>query len=91
MENTIGHILKSNDVKLEGQFRLDAGQNPTGSPNKTNITSAPAQARIVENHPEFAVIEVICGCGAKTHIKCQYPDDANQNPNQNTGENNNES
>jgi hypothetical protein len=91
MENTIGHILKSNDVKLEGQFRLDAGQPPTGSANKTNVTSAPAQARVVENHPEFAVIEVICGCGAKTHIKCQYPD-TNQDPNQkNIGENNNAS
>ena len=95
MENTIGHILKGNAVKLEGQFRLDAGQPPTGSANKTNVTSAPAQAHIVENHSEFAVIEVTCGCGAKTHIKCQYPDaksdDANQDTNQNIGENNNES
>ena len=95
MENTIGHILKGNAVKLEGQFRLDAGQTPTGSANKTNVTSAPAQVRIVEKHPEFAVIEVTCGCGAKTHIKCQYPDaksdDANQDTNQNIGENNNES
>ncbi len=96
MESQIGHILKSNDVKLEGQFRLDAGQSPTGSANKTNVTSTPAQARIVENHPEFAVIEIICGCGAKTHIKCEYPDaksvDTNQDPNQkNIGENNNES
>ena len=95
MKNAIGHILKGSAVKLEGQFRLDAGQAPTGSANKTNVTSAPTQAHIVENHLEFAVIEVICGCGAKTHIKCQYPDaksdDANQDPNQNTGENNNES
>ena len=96
MENTIGHILKGSAVKLEGQFRLDAGQTQTGSANKTNVTSAPAQVRVVENHPEFAVIEVTCRCGEKTYIKCHYPDDksadTNQNQNQkNTGENNNES
>jgi hypothetical protein len=26
----------------------------------------------VENHPEYALIEVICGCGTKTLVKCEY-------------------
>ena len=96
MENTIGHILKGSAVKLEGQFRLDAGQPQTGSTNKTNVASTPPQAHIVENHPQCAVIEVTCRCGAKTYIKCYYPDadsaDTNLNQNQkNIGENNNES
>ncbi len=74
MESTIGHILKSNDVKLEGRFRLDVGQDVLNSANEKNATSSPAQVRIVENHPEFAVMEVTCGCGAKTHIRCEYAD-----------------
>lgn len=84
MESPIGHILKSNDAKLEGQFRLDAGQTPTDSANKSSAISAPAQVRIVENHPEFVVMEVTCRCGIKTPIRCQYTDaqSADQDPSQ---------
>ena len=74
MESTMGHILKSNDVKLEGRFRLDVGQGVPNSANERNATSSPAQVRIMENHPEFAVLEVACGCGAKIHIRCEYTD-----------------
>ncbi len=75
MEKTAGRILKSNDVKLEGRFHLDAGQGLPNSANEKNATSSPAQVRIVENHPEFAVMEVTCGCGAKTRIRCEYTND----------------
>ena len=71
MGNTAGHILKGSDVKLEGQFHIEAGQTSTSS---ENAISSPAQVRIVENKPEFAVMEVTCGCGAKTHIRCEYTD-----------------
>ena len=74
MESPIGHILKSNDVKLEGRFRLDTGQDVLNSANEKNTTASPAKVRIVENHPEFAVMEVTCGCGTKIHIRCEYTD-----------------
>ncbi len=74
MVSPIKHILKSNDVKLQGRFRLDVGQNVLNSANGKNATLSPAQVRIVENHPEFAVMEVTCGCGAKTHIRCENTD-----------------
>ena len=74
MGNSSGQVLKGNNVKLEGQFRLDAGQTPTGSQNKTNITSTQANVHIVENNSEFAVVEVTCGCGTKIHIRCEYAD-----------------
>jgi hypothetical protein len=74
MKSPSGHILKSNDVKLEGLFRLDVGQRIPNVASKANITSIPAQVRLVENHPEFAVVEVTCGCGAKTLIRCEYTD-----------------
>lgn len=72
MEKTSGRVLKRNSVKLEGRFRLGAGQTPTGSENRTNITSATAQANIVQNNAECAVLEVTCCCGTKTHIRCEY-------------------
>ena len=74
MEKAARHVLKSNNVKLEGRFCLDVGQGVPNSENERNATSSPAQVRIVENHPEFAVMEVTCGCGAKTHIRCEYTD-----------------
>ncbi len=74
MESPTGHILKSNDVKLEGRFRLDVGQGARNSANEKNATLSPAQVRIVEDYPEFAVMEVTCGCGTKTHIRCEYAD-----------------
>ena len=75
MEKATGHILKNNDVKLEGRFRLDVGQTVPNSANERNVTSsAPPQVRIIENHPEFAVMELTCCCSTKTRIKCKYTD-----------------
>ena len=94
MESSIGNILKSNDVKLEGRFRLDLGQGLPGSANEKKTTLSPAQVCIVENHPEFAVMEITCGCGLKTHIRCEYTNapSTEQITNQkNNGENDNAS
>lgn len=94
MEKTVRHILKGNDVKLEGQLHLDIGQTAPAPANERNVTSAAPQVRIVEEHPEFAVMEVTCRCGTKTHIKCEYTDaksTAQHTTKQNNGENDNES
>lgn len=72
MEETPGHVLKSNDVKLEGRFCLDAGGGVPRQANAGNVTLAEPQVLIVENQPDFAVMEVTCRCGEKTHIRCKY-------------------
>ena len=93
MEGPTGHILKSNNVEMEGRFQLDAEQILTGSANERNVASTVPQAHIVENHPEYAVMEITCSCGAKTHVRCEYTDakSADRDPNQeNNGENKNE-
>jgi len=72
MEKATGRILKANDVKLEGRFRLDAGQTPQTPASESSVPLSTPQVHIVENYPEFAVIEVTCCCGAKTRIKCEY-------------------
>ena len=75
MEKAARHILKSNDVRLEGRFRLGTGQPPQGPAGKKGgVASHEPAARLVENNPEFAVVEVTCSCGTKTRIKCEYPD-----------------
>lgn len=74
MARTTGRILKSEDVELQGQFRLDAaaarGSGAGPSPARTH--SVPKEARILEKHPEYAVIEVTCSCGEKMVLQCQY-------------------
>jgi hypothetical protein len=76
MPKASGHILKGDEVKLEGQFRLDVAQaqSPTGGPKQKCPALAAPQVRIVENHPEFALIETTCSCGKKTLVKCEYAD-----------------
>ena len=74
MTRTSGRILKSEHVQLEGQYRLDvsqagfskAGVLPAGA------ASVPKQARIIESHPQYAIIEVTCSCGGKTLLRCEY-------------------
>jgi hypothetical protein len=76
MQKTAGHILKGEEVKLEGQFHLDVAQSGTtgARPNQSRMVQATPNVRIVQNHPEFAVIEVTCSCGTKTNVTCEYAD-----------------
>lgn len=74
MIETSRRILKSGDVELNGQCRL--GLSPdrfeaSGHEHIGSITAAP-KARVLENHPEYAVIEVSCSCGAKICLRCEY-------------------
>ena len=72
MEKATGHILKSSDVKLEGRFHLDVGQIAQNLAEGKKVASATPQVHVVENHPEFAVMEITCSCGTKTYIRCEY-------------------
>lgn len=69
MAKAAGHILKGDDVKLKGRFRLQSSPGP----QRVEDTSSPApQVHIVQSQPEFAVIEVTCSCGTKTSLRCEY-------------------
>ena len=74
MVKTAGHILKSEDVKLEGRFRLDLKQpvSAEDGPIGTKAPLAAPQARIAEKQSDFAVIEIVCSCAKKTYLKCEY-------------------
>jgi len=74
MTKTAGHILKGEDVKLEGQFHLDVtqGGSPVQEPKQNRTAMSTPQVRIVQKHPEFAVLEITCSCGLRTNVKCEY-------------------
>jgi hypothetical protein len=67
-------IIKGNDIKLEGTFCFDANQPlQSAAPTQRAASSSGAvQARIVESQPQYAIIEVTCSCGTKTHIRCEF-------------------
>lgn len=74
MIRTAARVLKSQDIELAGQYHLDV---PQGGLDKTShqppgAVPVPARACILENHLDYAVIEVTCSCGAKMLLKCDY-------------------
>ena len=80
MIRTAGRILKSSDVKLEGQFHLDMAKAGSDLPKQQVAASSVPQVRILENHPQYAVIEVTCCCGTTVSLKCEYAGAAEQAP-----------
>jgi len=72
MVETAGRVLKANQVKLRGQRRLEIGQpSPSPAPGFRAALASP-QVRIVENNDRYAVMEITCSCGTKTHVRCDY-------------------
>jgi hypothetical protein len=72
MAKAAGRILKGNNVKLGDRFQLDTSEvAPTPTKGK-DVASATPQVSIVENQPEFVVMEVTCSCGTKTYVRCEY-------------------
>jgi hypothetical protein len=72
MATAAGRILKSNEVKLEGRFLLDTAKAGLDLPKRQVAASSVPQVRILESHEQYAVIEVICSCGTKTSLRCEY-------------------
>ena len=72
MEEAPGHVLKSNDIKMEGSFHLEVDHAVPVQANTENAKLAQPEVLVIENHPEFAVMEVTCRCGVKTQIRCEY-------------------
>ena len=65
-------ILKANQVDMSGTYSLAKGM-PTRpvSADSPQVQGTP-QARIVEQHAEYAVLEITCGCGHAMQVKCDY-------------------
>jgi hypothetical protein len=80
MIRTAGRIIKSDNVKLEGQFHLDVEKGGLDLPKQQVAASSAPQVRILENHPQYAVIEVTCSCGSKISLKCEYAGAAAEAP-----------
>jgi hypothetical protein len=72
MIKTAGRILKSEDIKFEGQFRLNIVPGSPDLPKQTATATSAPKIRMLENHTEYAVLEVTCSCGTKIPVRCEY-------------------
>ena len=68
-------LIKKDQVRVGGTACVGSGEKsapvrsltPSGA-----VPSEPIQARIVESNTDYAIIEVTCSCGQKSHIQCNY-------------------
>ena len=67
-------ILKADEVEVSGIFSLDRSQ-----PSGLSLQEAPEgghqgtpQVQIVEQHPQYALLEITCACGQTLQVKCDY-------------------
>lgn len=70
-------VIKHHRVQVSGCVCVSPVEGAgarTGSPSRAQASRAPMpqQARVVESNSEYAIIEVTCSCGSKTHIQCNY-------------------
>jgi hypothetical protein len=72
MEKAAGYILKGDQVNLEGKIQIGIQQVDSAQIEKTEPSGTIHQVQIVEKHPEFAVVEIICSCGARALLRCEY-------------------
>ncbi len=88
MSTKLVKVIKGRQISLSGSVRLGPGNLPfpvrteqtPARPDSHTPASAPRQVRIVESNSEYAIIEVICSCGSKCHIQCNYADIMNEKP-----------
>lgn len=66
------HVLKANKVRFEGTFHLGLTPGDSASCDKRSGGSVAPRIRIAENHPDHAIVEVICSCGKTTYVRCDY-------------------
>jgi len=68
----MGRVLRANQVQFVGsrELRID----PTTAPKANGVAGpvAPARVAIVENTPEYALLEITCSCGRTTQVRCEY-------------------
>ena len=66
-------IIKKNDAVFDGAVTISTKSSAGGKSNAEHPgTAGKISARVVDKTADFLVIEIICPCGRKSFIKCQY-------------------
>jgi len=69
---TLRRILKADEVAIEGPVQLSIGPCAPSDNHQPLGASAGPSVRIMQNHAEYALLEVTCLCGCTTVVRCDY-------------------
>lgn len=69
MTASVPTVLKKHAVRLVDCPPMSAAAPKGPTPNGA------ATARIIEQGPQEALLEVVCPCGETIHVRCQYQGD----------------
>lgn len=73
MPKSTRHVLKAAEVVVTDPLRLSIDSSAaTVSCGRSRTVGEGSTVRLVENHPEYAVIEITCPCGRSTQVRCDY-------------------
>ena len=72
MPKTTRRVLKAAQVALSDPLRLSLDPAAPAGGEAAQPGAAAPRVRLVQNHPEYAVIEVTCSCGKTTQVRCDY-------------------
>ncbi len=69
---TANRVLKANEVEMSGTYSLATGSPSSSTALESTSAQGPAGARIVEQHPQYTLLEITCACGHVMQVKCDY-------------------
>jgi len=67
----MAHILRGDEVEIDGHYDLAAGISTSDTAVGGQLDSTD-QVRIVENCPQYTIIEITCACGKTSYIRCEH-------------------
>ena len=72
MSHSTATVIRRQDTVMDDPFHFQVGLCEQPSlPGQALPATAP-QVRVAENHAEYVILEVLCGWGRKSYVKCEY-------------------
>ncbi len=77
MSQKCARVVKSDQIEMNGTAYIEAGIGTVGrSPLRPSETPAGGQvvqqARVIESNENYAILELVCSCGSKSRVQCNY-------------------
>ncbi|MCH7917007.1 MAG: hypothetical protein IIC50_03355 [Planctomycetes bacterium] len=67
----MAHIIRRAEVQLEDPYVLDLTKVRCEG-QQSSPEDVPDRVRVVESDSHFTILEVTCGCGQKTYVRCDH-------------------
>jgi hypothetical protein len=72
MSNGSARVLKKGQVQIQGVYKVQV--SPAGATG--GAAGLLREVRLVQKHSDYALIEVVCSCGARALVRCEYAAEA---------------